>query len=44
MVKKEQTKTNSSSWEDSVHLEDCALQITREYESVLFCIGYLGKF
>lgn len=45
MVKKEQTKTNSSSWEVSSHLEDYALKINKEYKNTFFLYrGYPGKF
>lgn len=46
MVKKEPTKTNSSSWEVSSHLEDYALKINGEPENILFFCnrGYPGKF
>lgn len=45
MVKKEQTKPNSSSWEVSSHLVDYALKINGEYEDTLFLYrDYPGKF
>lgn len=36
MVKKEQTKPNSSSWGICSHLEDYALKINGEYEFLGF--------